>query len=596
VPAFLLGQDYGTQLQDVGDPYRFYAEACDRILEEDLTGPSGVRGVTEGDVVYLSFIRSFASLDGRIGSALSQIAFLPFIRDVLGVTAFISLPTGVIGRANRRGRRGSPFALTDPFATDPSLGDQLVPEIPAQDQYRALTQACRLLGMRPGSIVPTATLSIDSPLFRNDPDLAFWWEADPRESLSTIPWDVGEAAATPRFLPRDTRVTSGRFSDPPKPPVREICLGDNERFFVDRARDGRFVTVANAFTDVHPDDSDYAVWPDVAMLNYTSLRYPYFGGADTPSIFDTSRPACSLMERIIEWRHTAFGEDVFLVDLSANVPPSLLDGARSRISRAGGHATFIGEELWSFDAKNTGLDAVVGPLPYCVSAHTHNPAVLVESLRHHLQLLARRNGENSYLASLANHDTMPVLPEYAALLSTCYAFLPGAVTLIFSGSEWHAQTITNPEFGLNTTQHLRTLRRTFGPDVRGLFNDVPLSWDELPGNLPDDQAVVSLPALYQRLARLRTMLQMDRTWTYEFWVPEQSDPKCFGYMRKSKKCNASLAVAVHWGEDPIELRDPTDSELLLEVSPSGFQISSKTGSRIKVKSNRAVVFVNSEKG
>ncbi|HET7590117.1 MAG TPA: hypothetical protein VFK14_08060 [Solirubrobacterales bacterium] len=596
VPAFLLGQSHRTQLQDVGDPYRFYVDACDRILESAPTSVSRARGLAEGDVVYLSFIRSFAALDKRIGSALSQIAFLPFIHDVLGATAFISLPTGAIGRANRRGRRGSPFALADPFATDPSLGDPLIPEISAHEQYRALTQACQLLGMRSGSIVPTATLSIDSPLVRDDPHLAFWWEADPREPLSTIPWDAGETAAIPRFLPHNPRVTRRRFSDPPEPPVREVCLGDDERFLVGRAQDGRSVTVANAFTDVHPDDSDYAVWPDVAMLNYTSLRYPYFGGADTHSIFDTSRPACSLMERIIEWRHAEFGEDVFLVDLSANIPPSLLDGARSRISRAGGHATFIGEELWSFDAKNTGLDAVVGPLPYCVSAHTHNPAVLVESLRHHLQLLASRSGKNPYLAGLANHDTMSVLPEYAALLSTCYAFLPGAVTLIFSGSEWHAQTITNPEFGLNTTQQLRTLRRTLGSDVRGLFNDVPLSWDELPGNLLDGPAVACLPALYQRLTRLRTMLQIDRTWTYEFWVPEPSDPKCFGYVRKSKKRNASLALAVNWGENPIELWNPPEPELLLEVSASGFQTPPKTGGRIRLKPNRTFVLVNLENG
>ena len=296
----------------------------------------------------------------------------------------------------------------------------------------------------------------------------------------------------------------------------------------------RTITLANAFTDVSPEDSENAVWPDVAMLNYTSLPYPYFAGASTESIFDPSRPACELMERILEWRHATFGESVFLVDLSTNVPASVLDGARARIAARGGAVTFIGEELWSFDAQNAGLDAVVGPLPYCVSAHTHNRAVLVESLRYHLQALQRRRGENAYLAGLANHDTMPVLPEYAALLCTCYAFLPGAATLVFSGSEWHAQTVTNPEFGLSTTPALRARRRTLGRHARALFNDVPLAWRDLPERAGDG-ATVDLPALYVQLARVRDDLGVDGSWTYAFWTPAAGGTDCFGYVRERGK-------------------------------------------------------------
>jgi len=542
--------------------------------------------------VYLSFIRTFAALDDRIGTALSQLAFLPFIRNRIAASAFITLPTGVIGRTNRRGRRGSPFALADPFATDPSLGDPLVPEMTAHEQYRALAQACRLLGMRVGSVVPTATLSIESPLLRDDPDLTFWWHAEPGEILTTMPCDLDDMVAKPRFLPRDPKVTRCRFSEPPDPPAEELSIGGGEKFLVGRDGAGRQVTVANAFTDVHPEDSDCAVWPDVALLNYTSLPYPYFAGAESDSIFDGSRPACTLMQETIEWRHAEFGETVFVVDLSANVPPEILHRARASIADRGDQATFIGEELWSFDAQNSGVDAVVGPLPYCVSAHTRNREVLLESLRYHLQLLQDRGGTNPYLAGLANHDTMPVLPEFASLLYTCYAFLPAAVTLVFSGSEWHAQTVTNPEFGLSTTESLRSIRRTLGPDVRALFNDVPLSWSYLPH---EAEAVPLLP-LIEELTRMRSKLRVDRSWDYAFWSTGPDNSDCFGYRRTSGARRLGLLVAVNWSDGTVQIESQGDHSWAVEVSSSGFEILPHPESEVALGPGRGLVLVDQAEG
>jgi hypothetical protein len=589
VPGFLIGHPGDTRPRDVGDPYLFYAQVCDDIFESPIDTTSGEGApLVEGDLVYLSFIRTFAALDNRIGTALSQIAFLPFIRNCLGANVFISLPTGVIGSTNRRGRRGSPFALADPFATDPSFADPLIPEMSAHDQYRALAEACLLLGMQLGSVIPTATLSIDSPLLRDNPDLTFWWDAKAGETLTTMPSDLDEVAAEPRFLPLLPEVTKGRFAEPPESPAREIRLPGGDNFLVGQDRSGRQVTVANAFTDVHPDDSDCAVWPDVAMLNYTSLTYPYFAGADSSSIFNSSRPACTLTQEVIEWRHSEFHETVFLVDLSANVPPEVLDRARAGIEAGGNVVTFIGEELWSFDAQNEGVDVVVGPLPYCVSAHTRNREVLVESLRYHLQLLERRAGNNPYLAGLANHDTMPVLPELAPLLYTCYAFLPRAVTLVFSGSEWNAQTVTNPEFGLSTTERLRSMRRTLGPEVRALFNDVPVPWLEL----ADGERHAHLLPLNEKLARLRSTLRVDGSWDYAFWAAEGDDPGCFGYRRESRDRSTRLLVAANLSEATVEIETQGNFDWALEASPSGLETRVLPGSQVAIRPDISLVLAS----
>jgi len=60
VPAFLLGHAGSTSVLDAGDPYLFYADVCEQILRIASERPdrASAIGLSEQDVVYLSFIRS----------------------------------------------------------------------------------------------------------------------------------------------------------------------------------------------------------------------------------------------------------------------------------------------------------------------------------------------------------------------------------------------------------------------------------------------------------------------------------------------------------------------------------------------------------
>src|SRR6266540_2296608 len=81
VPRFVVEPDAGTDLIDVGNPYVFYGDvvagimdlASDGALDD---GPAHHR-FDETDVVYLSFVRTAAAFNGRIGTALSQLALAP---------------------------------------------------------------------------------------------------------------------------------------------------------------------------------------------------------------------------------------------------------------------------------------------------------------------------------------------------------------------------------------------------------------------------------------------------------------------------------------------------------------------------------------
>ena len=84
VPRFLLQPEGGTDLADVGNPYSFYLSRLDNIAASASTrDPRGPESwpddvlIGESDVVYLSFLRTGAALNGQVGSPLKQMAMLP---------------------------------------------------------------------------------------------------------------------------------------------------------------------------------------------------------------------------------------------------------------------------------------------------------------------------------------------------------------------------------------------------------------------------------------------------------------------------------------------------------------------------------------
>src|SRR5262249_1731618 len=138
---------------------------------------------------------------------------------------------------------------------------------------------------------------------------------------------------------------------------------------------------------------------------------------------DQSRPAWRIMPHIVGWRAQGLGEDLFLVDVNESVPEEILDRAATlaagpkvdyeplraalsagadleKIRRGldsldvpaalspddgGRRVDFIAEELWNFSVPSAQVSAIVGPLVFCVSAHSHSQQVLSESLRYHLK-------------------------------------------------------------------------------------------------------------------------------------------------------------------------------------------------------------------
>ena len=578
VPEVLVGGASPRKLVDVGNPYAYYCKVFSNIQEQSnrLEQNDNSSLLSRRDVIYQSFIRTFAALNGKIGTALTQIAFLPYLKETLGITIFVSLPTGVIGRTNRKGKRGSPFATYNPFDVDPSFGDPLLPRFSAFFQYKALIQACNKLGIRSGSILPLATLSIDSPLFAHFPQLGYWWVANPgellfceKESIKMTGKDNFHQSSSPEI----SQASKDRFVKPPTAQEVTFAVKDSQMYFVaskTAPNKTQRVTLANAFPDVAAGELNTYTWADVAPIKYVNQDYPPPMGSRNQGCFDFTQPVWKLIPYIIAWRANILKEEIFLIDVNQSFPEEVLRRANqinenwetihhnkkppenvddldyfveffnslnltindytmvnsNKIHR---RIEFIGEELWSFESTTELVSTVVGPLVFCVSAHTHNHELFVGSLRHHFQIIEKQKINNYYFGGASNHDTMPPLPAFLRLIYLNYYFLPNCIPLVYSGVEHYAQTITNKEFGFDSTSSLLNLREHLTDGMLGLFNDVPLDWANLPRIDDNGREFPLIHTLLRQLSAIRErLIALDEM---EFKFVCTQDPYCFGYIQ-----------------------------------------------------------------
>jgi hypothetical protein len=468
VPGFLLGEPTSATVEmAVRD---FLADCVEQFLSTEPAPPPPARP----ELVYSVYLPTFASLGGRVGTLLSFLPFLSFLRRELAVDTVISLPLGTIGRAQRKGLRGSPFAVSDPFAIDERYADPVLPHWNAHDLYLAVIEAARRLGVRFGSIIPLATLSIDSPLQRTSPDITYWWRAGVGELL--VATDDG---AVPKISPQDRN----RFTAPPS----SGSVTSETGALIARS-DGHLLTPANAMPDVTVDMNATYTWEDVVSVNYTALPYPVPHGEHRLAPPDRTRSAWRIMPEAIAWR-LRHGERALVIDVQSSVPAEVLDRglvlARQdrplssppccEVAERGsdGPVWVASEELWSFTAARP-AEAIVGPFIYCAVPYARDTPRLVESLAHHLDLLAATEAPLPFFAGAGSHDTVPHDVAVVRPLLLFLWLLPGAIPFLFSGVEHGLSVPTNREFGFS-----RAEQDALSYERLQMFSPTPLDWDAL---------------------------------------------------------------------------------------------------------------------
>lgn len=613
VPRFLVAGGSSTELVDVGNPYAFYRRVVADIRARDAAPPSD-DPLGEADVVYLTFLRTFAALNDEIGTPLKQIAFVAHLSR-LGVTVLMSLPTGTIGATGRKGSRGSPFAIADPFAVDASLADPLLPDLDASTQYQAMIHAYNLAGIRCGSIVPLATLSLDSGLIARFPDITYWWRMPPGAPLRAAAATSGDAGA-PDTAARFGPDVDSRFADPPSA-VSSVTTG-GARYWLANHDDGDTLTPASACPDVLAGEASTYTWADVAGVRYDGRRLPNLGDGElTPP--DRCR-AVEVMGLALAWRAAILGERVFWADVAARVPDAVLqlalrilarwDASASELcerlssptpphdvahrldqlvehARADvnehppGRPRFVAEELYRFQRGSDIYDAVVGPWVFCVGPFTRDLDTLRESFVHHVRVLEGSRSSDRFLAGLGNHDCLPPLPELATGLLVATFLLPRGIPFMFAGLEHGSQVLINKEFGFNTTEPLRRLRAQLDDGALGLFNDVPYPWNAAQAITDSDFA-----ELVGALRGLRAAARLHRLDSLHGLAPHDG---VVGFRRRSPTgqtllvvLNTNDAVAEHPLSEPLRAALTTGPETglgerVVRLAPFGAAVLASPG-------------------
>jgi starch synthase (maltosyl-transferring) len=442
------------------DPYVFYLNALDAILGAPTTpfdggeGPS-VRGWSRSAVVYNLLIRLTCAYDhdgdGELalplnpdgwretGTFLKAIAILPYVRS-LGVNTIHLLPVQEIGLDGRRGSLGSPYAVRNPRALDPILGEPHT-GLSVEDQFSAFVEAAHHSGLRVVLELPLRTQSKDCVWAEVNPDWFYWIrdgisfhppafsQEQVRQANELIERGITDGLPTPASAYREM------FTDPPDPATVRLEGGR----WVGAGPGGIKIVIPGAFADWPPDDHQ-PVWADVTYLKLHQDRrynYPAYntvrmydsilleGGTESGGLWDE-------LVNLVSWYAREFRIDGMMVDMAHALPDAL---ARRII--AGARSVDPSFAFWAEDFSRTpdqariGYDAVLGGQWACQHRR--------RDFRDMLAWLGRTPELLPHLAAPETHNTPRAAAReggetYSRYAWTIGCFIPG-IPYIHSGFE-----------------------------------------------------------------------------------------------------------------------------------------------------------------
>jgi hypothetical protein len=534
------------------DPFDYFIDAIGAIRASAPVEPgvaaAGDRNWSASATVYNLFVRYNAAFDhdrdGRIGTEplaggfretgtlLKAIAMLPYIKR-MGVNTLYLLPLTSIGKVNRKGELGSPYAIKNHYKLDETLGEPAL-DLPVETQLKALVEAAHHLGMRVVFEFVFRTASIDSDWIGEHPEWFYWLRTD------RDPASYGPPAFDHNTLARIyEQVDKHDFHELPEPdeayrsrfaPTPETAT-PGENGYTGTTPDGGECLIASAFADWPPDDRQ-PPWTDVTYLKlHDAPRFNYIA-YNTIRMYDEAleRPefrAMALWQEItgiIPWCRDEFGIDGAMIDMGHALPPELKAAIVTEARRGKPEFAFWDE---NFDPspklKEEGFNAVLGSLPFVIHDVQYIKGLLNFLNRNGVAIPFFATGENHNTPRVCHHLTGKEAGRRRALfLFTLGAVLP-AMPFIHSGMEiceWRPVNL-----GLNFTDDDR---QRFPAESLPLFAPAACDWSESNGFAPlcdDIRRVLDIRSLYLDLVR--------RGEIGSIMQPYISDPALLTVMRKS---------------------------------------------------------------
>lgn len=472
---------YSCSYVPIEDARGFLLDAIARLRSHAITSLNDKNAVLDGERTCLIDLRSQATVNGRHGTFLSLIPWLAYFVCDLGCRNVILLPLGPYGATRQKGKDGSLFSLADHFGVDRMYSDCLVPQLCAQEQYRAVVEAAAIAGVRVGAVQPLATAALDHPQFACDPSLTFWWAADPSEILygpvleemssSTVSISEGLPESIWKVRPPLPKGYAERFVEPPSRSSIRVVRREEGAYLVGKSLyRGRMVDVAiaNAIPDVLPDMAEKYAWRDIALLNYWQTHIPCPAMLMGFVAHNARSSAERRMKSVMGERARRYGESLFWIDMARCLPPSVRNSAPRTTPTFASTKIFYEQITGNAPKWPNSPGTVIGEFLCEIAPKAATPSEFRSRLYRFLSATGLQGEQTNYLAGPGTHDSIAPEPRVAAMLFLLASILPGAQLLIVSGHERFSLKPINAEFG-------KSGMVAYDESRLGLFSCDPLS-------------------------------------------------------------------------------------------------------------------------
>lgn len=493
------------------NPYAYLSELIDRFIMkradpkvEDYLPSIGLRDQNGSWLsearIYCLDIRTAASWDydgdGRLvedhgsatelGTFLKTLLILPHI-ERLGLNVLYLLPVLKPSTAYLKGELGSFYAIKNFYELNPGLHDPMLdlPDRPFSlaTEFRALMEACHLLGIRVVCDFPLRTASRDNDLMVEHPEWFYWVDKKNSEHYR-VPYypDLEEhVPPTPDRLHRmyplpSTREYIGLFSFPPNElnpmmweEVKREYSADPAKNILEMIEQAFGVTTAPAYSDWINDPQP--AWDDITFLKLyldpPAVRDGFFDGTEPPFLFFDAiktnlypgkvpnHPLWDYLAGIIRFHQEQFGIDGARIDMAHALPEQLEQLIMRRTLGYDRNFKFISEELQNANhtvAQRKGYHSIIGEIWSVEGRMTYgNLTGLLRQLPHlAVPSLACAETPDTPRAAVRHGERI-----FSRLAGVLNFFLPNSIPFVNNGFELYERQPMN--LGLDNTEAGRNM-------------------------------------------------------------------------------------------------------------------------------------------
>jgi starch synthase (maltosyl-transferring) len=529
IPGRWLGIEREPTAVSIANPFQLWLAQVEAILAQPPTPRCSQQtaGWTGEAIVYNLLVRNATAFDhdgdgilGRpnpagfreTGTFMKSLLLLPYIRALGGNTIHL-LPITAVGRDQRKGVDGSPYAVRNQYRLEESLAEPSL-GLGAAAEFAAFVEAAHHLGLCVVMEFIFRTASRDADWVQQHPHWFYWIDADtqtrPAGSQDGTKFGIplfSEAEGEQVLRQIEQRPYSDMLPPPanframflPPPRPEQVVMDENGRWLA-RYEDERYGRIPGAFSDWPLDQQP--PWPDVTYLRlYDHPDFNYMA-YNTLRYYDErlARPkqrVADLWQQIvgiIPHYQEQFGIDGAMIDMGHALPRPLVAQIIGAARQINPTFAFWKENFTvTAESREEGYDAVIGSLLFDLAD--------TSAMRSFLTELAQSGTPIPFFGAPESHNSPraaarpggSAFVRYGAALATFLPVLP----FVHNGVEFGETQPVNTGVGFTPAEHGR-----FTPDDLPLFTTIPFAWTEDPDNLAAFwQRSLHLHRRYQPLLR-----------------------------------------------------------------------------------------------